>query len=173
MHKVLESNYYSSCTGRSSENVCSSSGGAQAKRKEGMKLSLPPKLVGKKLVWVPGLFCFSKISFPVTHLMPYYAETGRSHPHPNRLTLRITLMHLYFFNILIMCSKLSITTTIIDMMLWWHCNIMFWSKHNNYVTMQKRSNICVTSQIQKERLSLWWVTMKNKIINFMPMLYVG
>jgi hypothetical protein len=82
-------------------------------------------------------------------------------------------MHLYFFNILIMCSKLSITTTIIDMMLWWHCNIMFWSKHNNYVTMQKRSNLCVTSQIQKERLSLWWVTMKNKIINFMPMLYVG
>jgi hypothetical protein len=32
--------------------------------------------------------------------MPYYAETGRSHP-PNRLTLQITLMHLYLFNILI------------------------------------------------------------------------
>ncbi len=33
----------------------------------------------EKLVWVPvNLFC--KISFPVTHLMPYYAETGRSRP---------------------------------------------------------------------------------------------
>jgi hypothetical protein len=54
-----------------------------------MKLSLPPKLV-EKLVWVPvNLFC--KISFPVTHLMPYYAETGRSRP-PNRLTLPITLL---------------------------------------------------------------------------------
>jgi hypothetical protein len=35
-------------------------------RKEGMKLNLLPKLV-EKLVWVPV------ISFPVTHLMPYYA----------------------------------------------------------------------------------------------------
>jgi hypothetical protein len=72
------------------------------KTKEGMKLSLPPKLV-EKLVWVPIIsFCkisfsvihlmackisFSvthlmacKISFSVTHLMAYYAETGRSHP---------------------------------------------------------------------------------------------
>jgi hypothetical protein len=46
------------------------------KRKEGMKLSLPPKLVGK-LVWVQN---FVKISFPVMHLMPYYVETGRSRP---------------------------------------------------------------------------------------------
>jgi hypothetical protein len=39
--------------------------------KEGMKLSSPPKLV-EKLVWDPVIL-FSKISFPVKHLMPYYA----------------------------------------------------------------------------------------------------
>jgi hypothetical protein len=57
----------------------SSSGGAQEKRKEGMKLSLAPKLV-EKLVWVTSSLSFSKISFPVMHLMPYYAETGHSRP---------------------------------------------------------------------------------------------
>ncbi len=50
----------------------------KALRKEGMKLSLPPKLV-EKLVWVP-VISFCKIRFPVMHLMPYYAETGRSRP---------------------------------------------------------------------------------------------
>jgi hypothetical protein len=50
----------------------------EALRKEGMKLSLPPKLV-EKLVWVPVIL-FCKISFPVPHFMPYYAKTGRSHP---------------------------------------------------------------------------------------------
>jgi len=59
------------------------------KRERAMKLSLPPKLV-EKLVWVPVIL-FCKISFPVTHLMPYYAKTGRSHPLLNRLTVRITL----------------------------------------------------------------------------------
>jgi hypothetical protein len=43
-----------------------------------MKLSLPLKLV-EKLVWVP-VISFCKISFPVTHLMLYYAKTGRSRP---------------------------------------------------------------------------------------------
>jgi hypothetical protein len=43
-----------------------------------MKLSLPPKLM-EKLVWVP-VISFCKISFLVKHLMPYYAETGRSRP---------------------------------------------------------------------------------------------
>ncbi len=53
-----------------------------------------PKLV-KKLVWVPFvLFCFVKFSFPITHLMPYYAETGRSCPL-NRVTLWITLIILW------------------------------------------------------------------------------
>jgi hypothetical protein len=35
--------------------------------------------IGGKLVWVPEI-SFCKISFPVKHLMPYYAETARSHP---------------------------------------------------------------------------------------------
>jgi hypothetical protein len=41
-----------------------------------MKLSLgyPPKLV-ENLDW-SQLFRFVKFSFPVMHLMPYYAETG-------------------------------------------------------------------------------------------------
>jgi hypothetical protein len=43
-----------------------------------MKLSLPPKLV-EKLVWVI-VISFCKISFPVTLLIPYYAETDRSCP---------------------------------------------------------------------------------------------
>jgi hypothetical protein len=51
---------------------------AAGKRKEGMKLSLPPKLV-EKLVWVQVIL-FCKILFLVTHLMPYYAKTGRSRP---------------------------------------------------------------------------------------------
>jgi hypothetical protein len=28
----------------------------------------------------PSFFCFVRLSFPVTRLMPYYAETGCSHP---------------------------------------------------------------------------------------------
>jgi hypothetical protein len=28
----------------------------------------------------PNYFCFVKFSFPVTHLMPYYAKTGCSLP---------------------------------------------------------------------------------------------
>jgi len=40
--------------------------------KEGMKLSLPPKLM-EKLVWVP-VISFCKFSFQVTHLMPYYVQ---------------------------------------------------------------------------------------------------
>jgi hypothetical protein len=51
---------------------------AEALRKEGMKLSLPPKLV-EKLVWVSDIL-FCKIPFPVPHLIPYYAETGSSRP---------------------------------------------------------------------------------------------
>jgi hypothetical protein len=46
--------------------------------KEGIKLGLPPKLV-EELVWV-SVISFCTISFPVKHLMPYHAETGRSRP---------------------------------------------------------------------------------------------
>jgi hypothetical protein len=55
-----------------------------------MKLSLPSKMV-EQLVWVP-VISFCKISFLVTHLIPNYAETGRSRP-PNRQILRITLSY--------------------------------------------------------------------------------
>jgi hypothetical protein len=39
--------FYSSCTVRSSQNICSSSGGAQEKGKERMKLSVYHKIGGK------------------------------------------------------------------------------------------------------------------------------
>jgi hypothetical protein len=55
-----------------------------------MKLSLPTKF-GGKLVWVP-VTSFCKISFPVKHLMAYYAKTGLLSP-PTRLTLPITLIY--------------------------------------------------------------------------------
>jgi hypothetical protein len=45
----------------------------------------------EKLVWVP-VISFCKISFPVTHLMPYYDETDGSR-NPNRLTLWITSLY--------------------------------------------------------------------------------
>jgi hypothetical protein len=48
------------------------------KKERGNEISLSPKLV-EKLVWVP-IISFCKISFPVTHLMTYYAETGCSRP---------------------------------------------------------------------------------------------
>jgi hypothetical protein len=35
--------------------------------------------IGGKTSWVP-VISFRKISFIVTHLMPYYAETDRSRP---------------------------------------------------------------------------------------------
>ncbi len=53
------------------------------KWKQGMKLGLPPKLV-EKLVCVPSIW-FCRFSFTVTHLMPYYAETGRFRPLIARL----------------------------------------------------------------------------------------
>jgi hypothetical protein len=48
-----------SCTGRSSENICSGSGGAQEQGKTGWNSIYPPKLV-EKLVWVP-VISFRKI----------------------------------------------------------------------------------------------------------------
>jgi hypothetical protein len=43
MHKVRGN--YSSCTGRSSENICGSSGGAQEKGQNRMKLSSAQRMV--------------------------------------------------------------------------------------------------------------------------------
>jgi hypothetical protein len=36
--------------------------------------------IGGKTSFNSPLFPFAKFSFPVTHLMPYYAETGHSCP---------------------------------------------------------------------------------------------
>jgi hypothetical protein len=78
MMKLSETNY-SSCTGRSSENICSSSGGAQGERKDSMKLSLLPKLV-ENLVWVPVISLCKVFHSQLWGLMPFYAEIDRSHP---------------------------------------------------------------------------------------------
>jgi hypothetical protein len=51
---------------------------ALVKKEAGMKLSSSPKLL-EKLIWVPVIL-FCKISFPVMHLIPYYAKTGPSRP---------------------------------------------------------------------------------------------
>jgi hypothetical protein len=56
---------------------------ALRKKNEGVKLSLPPKLV-EQLVSV-SVISFCKISFPVKNLMPYYAEIRRSRPLIARL----------------------------------------------------------------------------------------
>jgi hypothetical protein len=81
----FESNY-NSCTGGGSENLCSSSEGAQDK---GKKLRLSPNSV-EKLVWVP-VISFCEISFPIMHLMPLLCRNWLFSP-PNRQTLWITLM---------------------------------------------------------------------------------
>jgi hypothetical protein len=57
---------------------------ARKKKNEGMKLSLPPKLVEQLVSFPVILFC--KISFPVKHLMPCYAEIRRSRPLIARLS---------------------------------------------------------------------------------------
>ncbi len=62
---MFESNY-SSCTGRRSENIWSSTAveAVRKKRKDKMKLSLPPKLL-ENLVWVLViLFCKMKLILP-------------------------------------------------------------------------------------------------------------
>ncbi len=69
----FESNY-SSCTGRISENICSVAAVEALRKKErGDETQFTTKIGWKKLVWVP-VISFCKISFPVRHLMAYYAE---------------------------------------------------------------------------------------------------
>ncbi len=67
------------------------SGGAQEKRKDRMKLSLPSKLVEKTSLSL-NYFVFVKFSIPVTCLMPCYAETSCS-CRPNCVTLKMTLLY--------------------------------------------------------------------------------
>jgi hypothetical protein len=42
------------------------------------------KIAGKTSLG-PRYFVLETFSFPITHLMPYYVETGRSHPLITRL----------------------------------------------------------------------------------------
>jgi hypothetical protein len=59
---------------------------ALRKKGRGYETQFTTKIGGKKLLWVP-VISFCKISFLVTHVMPYYAEIGSSRPpNPNRLT---------------------------------------------------------------------------------------
>jgi hypothetical protein len=52
---------------------------ALREKRRGDETQFTTKIGGKKLVWVP-VISFCEISFPVKHLMPNYAETGRSRP---------------------------------------------------------------------------------------------
>jgi hypothetical protein len=52
---------------------------ALRKKEIGDKTHFTIKIDGKTKIWVP-VISFCKISFPVTHLMPYDADTGRSRP---------------------------------------------------------------------------------------------
>jgi hypothetical protein len=78
----------------SSENICSIAAEEALRKKErGYETGFTTKAkLVEKLVWV-AIISFCKISFPVTHLMPYYSKTGHYHlAPPNRLTLPLTLL---------------------------------------------------------------------------------
>jgi hypothetical protein len=45
-----------------------------------MEAQFTTKIGGKTSLGFPELSRFVKVSFPVLHLMPYYAETGLSWP---------------------------------------------------------------------------------------------
>ncbi len=64
------------------------------KMKHSMKLSLPPKLNGKKLVWVP-VISFCKLFTPNYAFDALLYQNWLFSP-PNRLTLRITLICGFF-----------------------------------------------------------------------------
>jgi hypothetical protein len=61
-----------------------------------MKPSLPPKLV-EELVWV-SVISFCKMSFSVTHLMPYYAEGDRFWPLIALTLWNFFNSHLFWLN---------------------------------------------------------------------------
>jgi hypothetical protein len=58
-------------------------------------------------------------------------------------------LYLWCYNTLTMCSKLSVDT-IIDMILWWHCNTMFGSKH--YFTMPSQHHLMIISTFNFEHI---------------------
>ncbi len=78
---MFESNY-SSCTGRNSENICSSSGGP-AKNKRQDETQFKTKIDGKTSLG-PSYFAFYN-SRSIYMLMLYHAKTNRSHPLIARL----------------------------------------------------------------------------------------
>jgi hypothetical protein len=80
---------YSCCRGRNSENICSSSGGAQEKGKTAWNSSLPPKLV-ENLVWVP-VISFCKIFIPSYVFDALLCQNWPFSP-PNCVTLWIKLL---------------------------------------------------------------------------------
>jgi hypothetical protein len=59
------------------------------------------------------------------------------------------ILYLWCDNILIMYSKLSVDT-IIDMILWWHYNTMFGSKH--YFTMPSQRHLMIISTFDYEHV---------------------
>ncbi len=67
------------------------------KRKDTMKLSLPPKLV-EKLVWVPAVISFCKIFIPSYGFDALLCRNWPFSP-PNRLTLRTTLLFFPIFKL--------------------------------------------------------------------------
>jgi hypothetical protein len=66
--------------GSSSENICSSGGGAKEKGKKERQdeTQFITKIDGKTSLGPHYFLLQNKISFSVTRLMPYYAETGAS-----------------------------------------------------------------------------------------------
>jgi hypothetical protein len=57
--------------------------------------------------------------------------------------------YLWCYNTSTMCSKLSVDT-IIDMILWWHYNTMFGSKH--YFTMPSQCHLMIISTFNFEHI---------------------
>jgi hypothetical protein len=77
---VTQKSRYSSCTGIGLVKIYVAAAAAEALRKKGNETQFITKIGGKKTSLGPNYIWFRKISFSVTHLMPYYAETGHSCP---------------------------------------------------------------------------------------------
>ncbi len=66
------------CTRGSSENICSSSGGARQEGKRGYETQFTTKIGAETSLGSSYFVC--KISFPVTSWCPIIAKTGHSRP---------------------------------------------------------------------------------------------